>query len=189
MPKEFKWIYKGDNLTIREIKDRLNKAISLYIDLKNKKYISNPYINLEACCVVTYLEAEYNEEFYIITHKERIFSQIIQESYSKKITMDMIADKLGTKEINEELAMVIGNRILDIDFKMYFYSFPKGSYIKNIDEKQVCNYIELPDESEYKIEELGGQVERIYNNNKEKTLSDSIRKVQRRGQLFPKSYF
>lgn len=189
LPKEFKWIYKGDNLTIREIKDRLNKAISLYIDLKNKKYISNPYINLEACCVVTYLEAEYNEEFYIITHKERIFSQIIQESYSKKITMDMIADKLGTKEINEELAMVIGNRILDIDFKMYFYSFPKGSYIKNIDEKQVCNYIELPDESEYKIEELGGQVERIYNNNKEKTLSDSIRKVQRRGQLFPKVIF
>ena len=103
--------------------------------------------------------------------------------------MDMIADKLGTKEINEELAMVIGNRILDIDFKMYFYSFPKGSYIKNIDEKQVCNYIELPDESEYKIEELGGQVERIYNNNKEKTLSDSIRKVQRRGQLFPKVIF
>ena len=189
LPKEFKWIYKGENLTIREIKDRLNKAIALYIDLKNKKYISNPYINLEACCAVTYLEAEYTEEFYLITHKEREFSQIIQESYSKEITSDIIERELATKEINEELAIMIKNRILDIDFKMYFYSFPKGSYIKNIDEKQVCNYIELPDESEYTVEELGGQVERIYNNNKEKTLNDSIRKVHEREQLFPKVIF
>lgn len=189
LPKEFKWIYKGENLTIREIKDRLNKAIALYIDLKNKKYISNPYINLEACCAVTYLEAEYTEEFYLITHEERGFSQIIQESYSKEITADIIADELGTKEINEELAIMIKNRILDIDFKMYFYSFPKGSYIKNIDEKQLCNYIELPDENEYTVEELEGQVERIYKSNKEKTLNDSIKKVYRRGQLFPKVIF
>ncbi|MFR6395719.1 MAG: hypothetical protein ACLUNT_01980 [Eubacterium ventriosum] len=40
LPKEFKWIYKGDNLTIREIKDRLNKAISLYIDLKIKSILA-----------------------------------------------------------------------------------------------------------------------------------------------------
>ena len=72
---------------------------------------------------------------------------------------------------------------------MYFYSFPKGSYIKNIDEKQLCNYIELPDENEYTVEELEGQVERIYKSNKEKTLNDSIKKVNRRGQLFPKVIF
>ena len=36
LPKGFEWIYKGENLTIREIKDRLNKAIALFIELKKK---------------------------------------------------------------------------------------------------------------------------------------------------------
>ncbi len=189
LPKEFKWIYKGENLTIREIKDRLNKSIALFIDLKNKKYISNPYIDLEACCAVVYLEAEYPVEFYLITHKERELSELIQVSYSSGVTWELIAEKLETKEINEELCGLIKNRILDTDFKMYFYSFPKGSYIKNIDEKQVCNNIELPNDNEYKVEELNDQVERIYADGKKNTLKESIEKVCERGQLFPKIIF
>lgn len=189
LPKGFEWIYKGENLTIREIKDRLNKAIALFIELKNKKYVSNSSINFEVCCAVVYLEAQYPRDFYLITHNERRFSEIIQKSYEGKVAESEIETELKVKKIGKELSDMINNRILDNDFKMYFYSFPKGSYVKNIDEKQICDYIELPNENQYKESDLAEKIKRIFEDKKEKTIYLSIEKVYERGQNFPKIVF
>ena len=90
---------------------------------------------------MVYLEAQYPRDFYLITHNERRFSEIIQKSYEGKVAESEIETELKVKKIGKELSDMINNRILDNDFKMYFYSFPKGSYVKNIDEKQICDAI------------------------------------------------
>lgn len=59
LPESFHWLLQGHNLTIRQLKDRLNAAVSLLISLKNKSYASQPYINFSSCAAVTYLEAQY----------------------------------------------------------------------------------------------------------------------------------
>ena len=70
LPEAFKWLYKGENLTLRELKERLNQAIGLLIELKNKDYDGSPSISFKTCVCVTYLERTYPEDFYKVLKKE-----------------------------------------------------------------------------------------------------------------------
>ena len=185
LSEAFTWLYRGENLTLRELKDRLNKSIALLIDLKNKKYGNDPFIRFRTCVGVVYLEQRYPKDFYTITHKEDAFSRLIQKSYIWRNDVDTNNVEYMTKEIEEifpenemavDLATLIYDGVIDTDFRMYFYSFPKGSYIKDIDEKDICNYLELPrdylydlktlDEKISRIEEKGkiGNIERVVSN-------------------------
>ena len=164
----FKWLYSTENITIRELKERLNQAIGRYIELKNKGYVRSS-IDLQTCVCVTFLERNYPHDFISIVNNEKAFSDLIQKSYSYRNKTDIDAEKkfeeevdkgLGKKEINMYIAKMIFNGQIDTDYRMYFYTFPKSSYIKNIDEKEVCNYLELPQEYDVfpEIEEKMGRI-------------------------------
>ena len=38
LPSSFNWLIKGHNLTMRQLKERLNAAMALLVTLKNKGY-------------------------------------------------------------------------------------------------------------------------------------------------------
>lgn len=183
LPLAFEWLYRGENLTIRELKDRLNKAIALLVNLKNKNYDNNPYISFRTCVCVVYLEQKYPKEFYEITHQEEKFSRLIQESYiwrndffiyNYKDITEKVEKFFPNNKMAEELAVLICNGVIDTDFRMYFYSFPKGSYIKDVDERDICNYIELPNEYKYDLATLDAKISRIEKKEKLSIIEDVI---------------
>lgn len=61
LPESFRWIKRGTNLTLRDLKDRLNQAISIMISLKNKNYKVKTAVTFEPCAAVSYLENKYQK--------------------------------------------------------------------------------------------------------------------------------
>lgn len=192
LPEAFKWLYRGENLTLRELKARLNQAIALLIDLKNKNYDGSPFISFKTCVCVTYLERTYPEEFYKLLKKEREFSEIIQTSYiwrnveeenSADVIKEHLNKKLGSWDINGDIATLICEGIIDTDYRMYFYSFPKSSYIKDLDEKDICNYLEFPKDYPYEKSQLDEKIQRICEKEKLSTVYAVIKRISKTKEI------
>lgn len=176
LPKSFDWITTGHNLTIRQLKDRLNSAVSLLVTLKNKGYKNQSYINFSACAAVTYLEHQYPELFGKFLKNEEILSDLVRKTYKAKNSENCdvenaVNEILKSNEISKEnenefdsfkkdiTKMLKAGDISD-DFRIYFYSFPKNSYIKNSDERDICNLLLLPNDYTQDLE-LDEKIERL----------------------------
>ena len=70
LPYSFRWIKYGTNLTLRDLKDRLNHAVAIMVSLKNKSYVNNSAADFEACAAVAYLESQYPNEYYRLIKNE-----------------------------------------------------------------------------------------------------------------------
>lgn len=168
LPNELRWLISGQNLTIRDLKDRLNYAVSTMIILKNKDYKGISSINFETCSAVAYLESRYPYEYGHLVKDEKKFGEIIIESYEirnnsngKEETEENLKSALETKfpfigniqdkeyQFVKDLIKMILENTLDDDFRMYFYTYPNGSYIKTTDEKIVYDYLLLPETYSY----------------------------------------
>ena len=163
LPSEFYWLLQGRNLTIRDLKDRLNQAVALMVTLRNKKYAVKSAVSFATCAAVTYLEHRYGKDFYNLLAQEDAFSALIQEALwtsnntvqsedRKNGLKDKIAKIIGItpdKAIGfcDDLAEMIVTRIVDNDFRMYFYSYPKESPISTNDEKDISRLLLYPSPS------------------------------------------
>lgn len=182
---EFRWIMQGQNLTIRNLKNRLNQAIALMVTLKNKNYKlqSKSAISFATCAAVTYLEETYESQYYEVIKHENKLAQIIRSSYDIRNSGDDNEEK-QTKLVNmlgyfssfavtdafiKDMAQLILSGTIDEDFKMYFYNYPKGSHIKTSDEKDLCDLLLLPEEHP-KDELLNEKVSRLLMINKDKNI-------------------
>lgn len=205
LPASFSWIITGHTLTIRQLKERLNRAIALLITLKNKGYANQSYIRLSACAAVTYLELQYPELYIELIKQEDSFSQLVQNSYAiknhssdKAAEMKKSVDQLFGLIVTQGIdAKIVNNMKSDIvkmlltgdisdDFRMYFYSFPRGSYIKNGDERDLTNLLLLP--NEYSVDDkLAEKIDRIIEMGKEKTVVELLTQIANDAQkgIFP----
>lgn len=162
LPESFRWIKRGTNLTLRDLKDRLNQAISIMISLKNKDYKVKTAVNFEACAAVAYLENKYPKDYYNLIKLETELATFLQnsrETIDKTTEDEKLEDvraiftktfveektKVSFKDffINDLCEMVL-DKLFNDDFRMYFYTYPKGSHIKTTDERTLCNYILFP---------------------------------------------
>lgn len=194
LPNSFKWIKKGTNLTIRELKDRLNSAIGIMVALENKQYKNNSSAKFEACAAVSYLEHKFPNDYNNLIINEVAFSELIEDSYKiknnkkEKIRNEIENDfvkkyetsnnctfEIFTKEFKDELCDLIYEGIFDKDFRMYFYSYPKNSHIKTTEEKYLCDLLELP-YSKIDANRLNLAVEEVYLTGEENVVTDTIRK-------------
>lgn len=173
LPHSFNWILEGQNLTIRQLKDRLNHAVALLATLRNKQYKNQYYINFASCAATSYLMFQYPKEYAEIIKAEAEMGGLVQEAYRMKNfskdadqqdELQKIIKTLPNVGKNEkfikDLSKMLTQRDIDSDFRMYFYSFPKGSYIKNSDEKDISNLLLLPGEFS-EDSELDGKINRI----------------------------
>lgn len=138
---ELKWIYNDENLTIREIKERLNETFLLYQTLFERQY-ENPSVELRKCAAVIFLKRKYEKEYNLILRHELDFAKLIRKCNKDKNCLDSEFESTEFLEsIEFELKNILKKMILDDviedDFSMYFYSYPKGSYIKSVSEKEV----------------------------------------------------
>ncbi len=202
LPEAFSKLYRGENLSIRELKERLNQTIALFIELRNKDYYGNPSISLEVCACITYLQRTYPKDFHIILKSEKKFSEIIQTTYilrnQPNTTVDVIKKQIDQKlgkiisgEMVVDLATFIFEGLIDLDYRMYLYSFPKGSYIKNIDEKDVCNCLEFPNDYSYDEDDLNDKIRRIELFDKMDSIYEVVDRIANINEIkiFPKCVF
>ena len=203
----FSILAEGSNLTVRDIKHRLNNAILLYESIKEKQEPQKKiFISIKTCCIVSYLQSQYENEFYSLIKEERIFSDIIQAGYSinlKNIALEEKSRELKNKIKDLTRGTIKGNNIenfydrltsfilsgnINDEYRVYFYSYPKESYIKCIEEKELQDALLYPlqykkgqsffDSIVAKSIEVGG-----------KTIDDTLHMIVDRDLVLPTMVF
>lgn len=162
---EFSILIGGCNLNIRKLKHRLNTALTLYKSLKEKHGGEDSNIDIKTCCVVAYLQSQYEKDYFRLISEEVLFNSIVKKAYSLRL----LAEKTPENQIKElkdfilehgqeenenvldfdenfcdELSLFLINGLITSDFRQYFYSYPKDSYIKTIEESELENLILFP---------------------------------------------
>lgn len=190
VPKDFKWIKKGTNLTLRNMKDRLNQAISIMIALKNKDYKVKTSAKFNSCAAVAYLEDQYQKDYYELIKHETAFSNFMQAT---RLIMDAEKSTERLQKIKEEFNKHFTEKIFSTsfiddfcemvqfadfndDYRMYFYTYPKGSHIKTTDERTLCDYILLPN-SHSQHNDLDEVVARVFESGKNEIIKNTIRSL------------
>ena len=145
--KGIKWIIYGERLGIREIKDRLNIAFSLFQSL-NEKYAEESSIEFEKCAVVAYLSTEFENEFQ--ETKDRAFQRLVHH-YIEHDNFDDAACKeylqVDSPTYFEAVKNLISDKHIDDTYRTYFYNYPKGSPLYSVEGLIAHNAILYGDSS------------------------------------------
>ena len=131
------WIIYGKNFGIRDVKDRLNRAFSLYLSLKGRFHSSA--IEFEKCAVVAYLTTAYEKEF--ISTDDNSFGILVEKYLQHTLTLDSCINLLVEEEYAKEVFSLIENKHIDTRYRMYFYNYPENSKIYSYEEQVVQNAI------------------------------------------------
>ena len=156
---QFSYLIRGKKLTVRDLKHRLNDAIVLYKTIQSKKYNNESgKPNMVTCCAVAYLKSEYEKDYYNLVEHELLFEQAIKTGYLQRIDKnigkeykvqnlitsikrDFINDYALTPTFINEISNLIIDGIIDDNYREYFFSYPKGSYIKSASERRLENIL------------------------------------------------
>ena len=202
--KDLHYIIHGENLTIRDIKTRLNNAINLYTTLVEKSYDlgkNDASISFQTCAIVSYLEQTYPKEFQILLKNEPGFRVIVETSYnvrysnSEDKTVDSIKETIVSQLNNKnsswlsesfcyDLSGFLFNGLIADDYRMYFYNYPKGSYIKSSDEKDITNAILYPDKY---VSIDNEKVTKVLNEKDDDSINEALQSRIASGFVLPKS--
>lgn len=198
LPRSFKWIKSGSNLTLRNMKDRLNQAIAIMIALKNKDYKVKTSAEFESCAAIAYLENQYPKDYYKLIKLENDFSKFMQASrpiVDERAHIDKLStlmsefktcvnQKNATAKDNfsdgfiSDFCNMILSGIFNDDYRMYFYTYPKGSHIKTTDERTLCDYILLPN-SHNEYDRLDDLVARVFADGDNEHISGAIKSLEK----------
>ena len=88
MPAQLVWLIKGDNLTVRDIKNRLNICFSIYDRLKKRQDLDDSLdldIQLGKCAAVAYLTDRYPDHISCLMQNEDGFDALVAHS-SQQLT-------------------------------------------------------------------------------------------------------
>lgn len=176
------WIIRERKLGIREIKERLNIALTTYESL-TKKFGESRTIEFEKCAVAAYITTAFEEDFY--KTGDRVFEKLIDRHL--KHNDDGIYNQLITymsKEYVDTIVSLVESKLIDSSYRTYFYNFPKNSHLYTLDETQISNAL-LYNENVSELETIAQNVE----NCNSKVIDESILKLIDLKLILPKSVF
>lgn len=131
--KNWRYLYKGKHIRIRDIKHRYNFAISLYLSVNE----SGIKADFDKCLFISYLEDEYNELYEKLINENLINSLLINYANGNRDFKE-----LGIKDDdNDVLLEGLDSKYISIDYNYYFYKFPKNKKSYNIYEYELYNAI------------------------------------------------
>lgn len=137
------WIIHGKSLTLRDVKVRLNDAVLLYESLRSK--FGEEYADFEKCAVTAYLRNAYSDSFYQLT--DDILEQMLNWYATDMGDAEVFLGDFGkcrgiySDEFLKELHSLICSHLIDGNYRIYFFNYPKGSHLYSVQETQVRNLI------------------------------------------------
>ncbi len=140
----WRYLYKGNDIKIRDIKHRYNFAISLYLSVEE----SGITPDFDKCLFIAYLEDEYND-LYEQLIKENLINDILI-NHANGVASIQVLKQLGIKE--EHLNVLIEGldlKYISIDYNYYFYKFPKDKKSYNIYEYELYYSIFYDEDRKY----------------------------------------
>lgn len=131
------WIIRGQEIDIREIKNRLNRAFLSYETLLSRFPDRINEIDFEKCCIASYVTTAFEEDF--INTDDNAFEKLIEYSLIGKLDYNNCKNILAlgypmSTNYLDELIKLIEAQLISDDYRMYFYNYPKKSKILNNDE-------------------------------------------------------
>lgn len=134
------WIIREQRIGIREVKERLNIAFSLYEALHGKFPQSD--ISMETCAAVAYLTTAFEKDFYSL--KGREFGLLV-DKYIENPSADyhLCGEILqGTsEEFQKTVWQLIDAKLIGASYRSYFYNYPQSSKLYTTNESRVINAI------------------------------------------------
>lgn len=175
------WLIRGEKLGIREIKNRLNMSLVLYESLDEK--FKGRGITYEKCAVATYLMTEYEEDFYKVT--DRAFEKVIEEYIEGTLDSD-INNWIGeignlSEGFKKALLELVELKLIDANYRTYFYNYPTESKLYDISEMIVFNSI-IYNERPKNIDDYKKHLE----NTDSSVIIDGLNKVNQLNMAFPR---
>lgn len=171
------YLYKGDNVTIRDVKHRYNFFFILYYNLyKHKVLCDEPQkfdINIETCLFISYLEDEFSTEFYKLINDPIKFEKIVSNYlFNKKYDYDSL-----NEDFDKEIKTAFERNIIRADYSMYFYKYPNKKEIKNIYDSTIQEAIfkdSITNISDFKLYCESASLDEIKRDLKQKVLINGI---------------
>lgn len=130
------WIIREPKVGMREIKERLNRSFALYRSLQERFPSGN--VAFEKCAVVAYITTAFEAEFNATD--DFAFQKVVEWCLKERSGKVENAEeyKLFLPEENQQYVSVImelvRTGIIDTNYRMYFYNYPKNSRIFSIEE-------------------------------------------------------
>lgn len=179
------WMIHGRKIDIREVKNRLNEALTLYESLLDRfpENENKAVITFEKCAIATYLRREYEDDFYKL--EDNAFDVLVSQYAIRGL--DTIEDnqqpdkwKELDEKFKEDVVHLIKSKKIDANYRLYFYNYPSDSKLFTISEMRVYNsivYQETPkDQNEYQ-EHL--------NQTSEEVIEEAYQKISTLGVRMP----
>ena len=171
------WIMQGHNLTVREIKDRLNEVFLLHSSLSRRDKLDSD-VKYNKCSAVVYLQRQYPKEFQELISHEKEFAEIVKNYYYK--------GELPTKEkfisikdenfINDFIEM---QKVKDIenDYAMYFFNYPKNAEIMTLEERYIYDAIIHNSYTPSEKDNINEMLDKIINNKKQRIIEKALKEL------------
>ncbi len=173
------WLIHGKKVGIREIKHRINKAVLLFSALKDR--FEKGDVSFEKCAVYSFLSTEFEEEFQ--STNDESFGKLAEMRIKREITLEQGQDVLGERKDKDYISAVcelINSRLIDTNYRVYFYNYPRNSKVYTYEEKSIRDAI-LYDE-EIDIED--GALSSLDNSD---VIENALRKREQLRLRLPKS--
>lgn len=178
--KGMHWIIRGRKLDIRNIKLRLNQALTLYESLCGK--FSKKNISFEKCAVVVYLKNEYERDFYGLSADkvENLLSLYAKKNMIGEEDISLEEWMIFSKEFRREMKLLIENKHIDANYRTYFYNYPKDSNLYDTNEMVVYNAIVYQETPKDK-----NKFQNILNEISDKVIYDALDRLYMLDVKFP----
>lgn len=142
------WIIHGHNVSIRQVKARLNDALLTYHSIYTKFDVPNGknFADFSRCAMVAYLRSEYSKDFYRLKDEDmkEIYEDFVTTVYeTKEDAAETWREDHQHLSLNflKEIFELMEKHLIDGNYRIYFNNYPMESHLYTVDEEWVRDII------------------------------------------------
>ena len=171
------WIMQGHNLTVREIKDRLNEVFLLHSSLSGRDKVDSA-VKYNKCSAVVYLQRQYPSDFQKLILEEKTFSEIVKNYYYNS---DVPDNKSFPKEVSgmfiKDFNEMLKAKDIENDYAMYFFNYPKNAEIMTLEERYIYDSIIHNSYIASEKNNINKMLDNIIKNKKQKIIEKALKEL------------
>lgn len=175
------WIVHGRELSLRQVKARLNDAVLLYESLRTK--FGAEYPEFIKCAMVAYLRNTYSKDFYKLTDREleEMLDWYARGLGDEKVFLEEFESTGKSQRFLKELYEMIVSHLIDGNYRIYFFNYPRDSHLYTVQETKVRNLIVYDEKVDADME---AQIGEVWAKNP-KVITDALDTVQELAKTLP----